>query len=146
MENATKALLMAAGILIGILILSLVAYLYTSFSQTAAEVNQRNERQQLVQFNTQFTTYLGNENLTIYDVITVTNTAKENNNEYQDVNNYNTYYQITVFIGSDRIDNESQEELENRIKSNGLDTKYVCTGIEYHDASGRVSKVTFRQK
>ena len=146
MENATKALLMAAGILIGVLILSLVAYLYTSFSTTAAEVNQRNERQQLVQFNTQFTTYLGNNNLSIYDIITATNTAKENNSEYQNVNNYSSYYQITVYLDSDRLDDETQEQLEARIKAevNSL-KRYECTNILYHEASGRVSRITFRQ-
>ena len=86
------------------------------------------------------------ESLSIYDIITATNTAKENNSEYQNVNNYSSYYQITVYRGSDRLDDETQEQLEARIKAevNSL-KRYVCTNILYHDASGRVSRITFRQ-
>lgn len=34
MENASKALFIAAEVLIGVMILSLAAYLYTTFSRT----------------------------------------------------------------------------------------------------------------
>ena len=69
MENASKALLMAAEVLIGVLILSLAVYLYVSFGTTAAEVNEQNTQKQLVQFNTQFTVYQDRNDLTIYDII-----------------------------------------------------------------------------
>jgi len=36
MENASKALLMAAGVLIGLLVLSLMVYLFASFASTSA--------------------------------------------------------------------------------------------------------------
>ncbi len=35
MENASKALFMAAEVLIGVMILSLAAYLYATFSRTS---------------------------------------------------------------------------------------------------------------
>ena len=40
MENASKALLMAGGVLIGLLIIALAVYLFTSFGTTSAEVNR----------------------------------------------------------------------------------------------------------
>ena len=46
MENASKALIMAAEILIGLLIISLAVYLFTSFGTSAAQINQRNANQQ----------------------------------------------------------------------------------------------------
>ncbi|MBO6244393.1 MAG: hypothetical protein J6O41_07550, partial [Clostridia bacterium] len=79
MENATNALLMAGGILIGILILSLAVYLYMSFGAEARENYALIEQQQIVKFNTQFTKYAGSENLTIYDVVATISTAYENN-------------------------------------------------------------------
>ena len=41
MENASKALLMAAEVLIGLLILSLAVYLFADFGSTSAEINKK---------------------------------------------------------------------------------------------------------
>ncbi len=83
MENASKALLMAAGVLIGMLIVSLAVYLFVSFGMTSAEIHKKQEQQQLEQFNAQFTSYLGKDSITVYDIITVANLAKENNSYYE---------------------------------------------------------------
>ena len=66
MENASKALIMAGAILIAIMIISLAVYLFTDFGTTSAEINKENAERQLTQFNTQFTTYLGRNNITVY--------------------------------------------------------------------------------
>ena len=83
MENASKALLMAAGVLIGILILSLGVYLFATFGSASAELHKENEQNQINQFNSQFTLYVGKEGVTIYDVVTVANLATENNINYE---------------------------------------------------------------
>lgn len=83
MENASKALIMAAGVLIGIMILSLAVYLFATFGSTSAELHKQKETDQLNQFNSQFTSYEGKEDITIYDVITVANLATENNKYYE---------------------------------------------------------------
>lgn len=72
MENASKALIMAAGVLIGMIIISLAVYLFLSFGSSSAQLHQEQEEQRLNQFNTQFTSYVGLDN-TIYDVVTVAN-------------------------------------------------------------------------
>ena len=56
MENATKALIIAAEVLIGVMILSLAVYLFVTFGQTAKEVDERNAETQLLQFNEQYAT------------------------------------------------------------------------------------------
>ncbi len=84
MENASKALLMAASVLVGVVILSLAVYLYISFSGSANEIGKQMEEGQLQQFNNQFTSYVDKKDtLTIYDVVTVANLARDNNNYYQ---------------------------------------------------------------
>ncbi len=83
MENASKALIMAAGVLIGVILLSLMVYMFTNFAITSAEVHKENEQNQLNQFNSQFTSYEAKEGLTIYDVVTVANLATENNIYYE---------------------------------------------------------------
>ena len=71
MENASNALIIAGGVLIGVLILSLAVYLFADFGSTSAEINKKTQEQQLVQFNSKFTTYESTEKKwTVYDVVT----------------------------------------------------------------------------
>ena len=57
MENATKALLMAAGVLIGIVILSLGVYLYGTIGNYVQMSQEEMNNQALIKFNTQFYNY-----------------------------------------------------------------------------------------
>lgn len=164
MENASKALLMASGVLIGILILSLAVYLFVSFGSTSAEIHKQNEENQLNEFNAQFTSYEGKEGITIYDVITVVNLATENNKKFEfSTRRYtelsNDYY-IHVKFKNDWIEFGKDEESENitkfynqmisadvnEIKDNNTKLKqYKCT-VEINSNTGRVWKVTFKEK
>lgn len=168
MENASKALLMAAGVLIGILILSLAVYLFVSFGSTSAELHKQNEEQQIAQFNSQFTSYEGKEGLTIYDVITVANLATENNKYYefstrrpaQPILPGNDYY-IYVILGNDErmefgndIKSKNVTKIYNDIIANEVNEidrdntelkQYKCT-TEINSNTGRVWKVTFKEK
>ena len=83
MENASKALLMAAGALMGILILSLGVYLFISFSSSTASMEKQMEQDEINNFNNKFLAYEAKDNLTIYDVYTVANLAAENNKKYE---------------------------------------------------------------
>ena len=141
MENASNALIMAAGVLIGVLILSLAIFLITDFGQTSSEINRRITDQQLVEFNANFTSYEGKEGLTIYDIVSVAGFARENNNYYDNQD----YYKVTVKIGNKEIQNYSSDYLNNLIKEEQNTTplpQYKCSVKEYHD-NGRVKTVIF---
>lgn len=125
MENASKALLMAAGFLMGLLILSLMVYLFVSFGSNAEEMRGQIERDRLAQFNSQFTSYQGKEGITIYDIITVAGFATENNKYYGfnkktiSVNsNYGDYYVAVVLQGKGQIEYGSSDTTDN------IQTKY----------------------
>ena len=75
MENASKALLMAAGVLIGVLILSLAVYLFANFGTASAEIHKQKDMNEINKFNTQFTSYEGKE-CTVHDIVSVANLAK----------------------------------------------------------------------
>lgn len=147
MENASNALLIAGGVLIGILILSLAVYLFTSFGTTSAEINQRNARQQIVEFNTQYTVYANREDLTIYDIITVANMANQNNSQYSYVNNFTTDYEISIYLDSQRIDNKSQDEFDTLMQESlGNNQKYKSGTPEYYsETSGRIKSLRFNK-
>ena len=57
MENASQALIIAAGILIGILILTLGSYLYIIFGDYVSNSQAEIAKNSLAQFNDQFLKY-----------------------------------------------------------------------------------------
>lgn len=59
MENASKALIIAAAALIAILILTLAVYLFSSMSENAAEMYKELEASEITRFNQQFLNYDG---------------------------------------------------------------------------------------
>ena len=157
MENASKALLMAASVLIGILIISLAIYLFVSFGSTSAEVHKQNEVQQIAQFNSRFTSY-EQKTCTIYDVVTLANLATENNIYYEltdkQRNNKNVNY-ITVKLDNVPIegnyeDSDKNEEYNKFLKDNlkelqnqnGTEKKYKCK-TEISEITQRVYQVNF---
>lgn len=151
MENASNALIMAAGVLIGILILSLAVYLFADFGGTAADINAQNEQQELIKFNTKFTAYEGREGLTIYDVVTVASYARENNIYYQD-----SLSEHKVIVCLNLTSNEIQDDIEskkinlinddkNSISPTNLNLpNYTCKIINYRD-NGRVKTILFKK-
>lgn len=149
MENASKALIMAAGVLIGVLILSLAVYLFASFGTSSAQVHKQNEENQLNEFNTQFTSYEGREEITIYDVITVKNLADQNNRQYELDSSTNSNFYITVKLGNSIINNNKVKE-EELIKKDTetLQEKlptYSCK-VTISPVTGRVKEIIFSNK
>lgn len=163
MENASKALIMAASVLIGIVIASMAVYLFTSFSGSINEMQGQMEEGQLQKFNSQFTSYVGKENLTIYDVITVANLAIDNNN-YYDLNekSENNFYITVKLKNNTELQKLTKQQLENNYLAN-IDsqmteiedvitgepikklTNYTCT-VELNPNTGRVKLVKFSEK
>lgn len=171
MENASKALLMAAGVLIGILILSLAVYLFVSFGSTSAELHKQNEAQQIAQFNSQFTSYEGKEGITIYDVVTVANLATETNIYYEFPKRLNIpitapkdNYVSVIFnnkpiekgyeymgdidynelINQDIANMQAKEDENDGTQYKALQD-YICE-VEISPTTQRVYKVTFTKK
>ncbi len=157
MENASKALIMAGGVLIGVLLLTLIVYLFTTFGATSAQINSQNVAKQIAQFNSKFTSYENKEGLTMYDIVTVAGYAKENNEYYDcDNNSYNkNNYYIYVYIGnsnneSNGIQKKDSEELQKLItdeqnlitENNGALPIYKCRIKDYH-TNGRVKTIIF---
>lgn len=78
MENATKALIIAATVLIAILILSVGVYLFKNYSEIAYKNEENQAKQALVQYNMKFEKYIDKQ-LTMQDVLTIANLAKDYN-------------------------------------------------------------------
>ena len=162
MENASKALLMAAGVLIGILILSLAVFLFANFGAASAEAHKQNEENQIQQFNVQFTAYQGRTDITIHDIVTVVNLAKSNNQSFGLTEQTENNYYITVSAkttsgNNSKMENLTSQELDGLVKSdlNNLVPRDDGDGITYsvlptyscnvtiNQNTKRVSKVVF---
>ena len=148
MENASKALLMAGGVLIGILIISLAVYLFADFGSKSASINAQNSQKQLSAFNSKFTSYQGfkdadgNWQITIYDIITVKGYALENNEKYE-----NADEKIDVKIGGRSILSDSDINLINlNVKSTGEVNKFRCedNDVQYNQ-NGKVKSINFNK-
>ena len=152
MENATKALYIAAGVLIGILILSLGVNLYFIFSQYTKDSQQQMQNNRIATFNSTFLNYDQRQDITIQDVVSVINYALEYNMSYPNYvvgknssnpNGTNEY--IDVFINNQYILNENTTKLlqEYIEKQEYIDGKRFRCIVELSNTTGRVYKITF---
>ena len=142
MENASKALLMAAEVLIAMMIVSLGVYVFYTYSQTSREIHDKKAEQQLVEFNAKYTKYVDQTTLTIYDVRTIANYAKKDNENLVDSE------KIEVMFEGSNVVNKTETEWDAQIQSQVGDIrngktelrKYKCIEPEYTE-NGRVKKI-----
>lgn len=153
MENASKALLMAGGVLIGILVLSLIAYLFIYFGSQSQDFRDTMNQKQLTKYNAQYTIYDSRSNLTIYDVVTAINVAFENNVKHMYDSNYNTEHFVSVKVDNiekakpNPADNDTVKKHTDAINDliqENRDNKYICNVGFYEN--GKISNVKFTKQ
>ena len=121
MENASKALIMAGGILIAILIIGLLVNSFTNVSDLKQTQLSEEEQAQIIAFNERYTKYLGQY---VYGTEVATLKNKYNNDKLVEV----LPTDLTVPTGV------------------GQDTRYYkCTAIGYDNSTGRVNTITFQE-
>lgn len=146
--NASKALLMAGGILIGIILLTFLVYVFTQFSSFFNSQNIREKNQQIVAFNQQYEQYTIEtiEEWKASDMVTVINMAKSNNTRYDN----NAQYRISVIVtydGREINENSNEQQLYTFLKEYAKEDiffEYDINSISYNDA-GRVCKIKFKR-
>lgn len=146
MENASKALLMVATVLVGILILSIGVYLFSIFGDFSSETAKQIEEKKISEFNAQFYKYLGQKECRAHDIVTVANLANENNknNEYTDSDrNTGTYY-IKVIVDGKSYEGETNDTYMQFLKDNPV-TNFECTKVEINNNTKLVKSITFEK-
>lgn len=134
MENASKALLIAGGILLALMTLSLVIYMSTSTTRIVQAQNEKKVAKELQSFNESYEAY--NKRL-MYgtDVITVYNKAADYNKKGE------SFISIKVY---DKNGNEISISYEKEFKNKVFEC--VDDAIEYDDETGKISQMIFREK
>ena len=133
MENAAKALLIAGTVLLAIIMVSIAVYLYSLYSNQADQYSETVSATELQKFNSKFDVYLGRENITAQEIVSVVNLAKEYNN------------QIQIYLGTTRLEFTSSTP-EDFIKTN-QNNLFSCiwsTSNPTYDINGKIIKLTFR--
>ncbi len=109
MENASKALIMAAGMLIGILILALFSYEMFTVAQTGKTYQQKIDQENILEFNSQFEKYAGKP-LSAQEIVTIYNYVIEWNKA-----NEATGIELTIILANDAL-NTLDDIYENDMK------------------------------
>ena len=156
MENAVKALLIAAGVLIGGMILSLAVSLYTSLGEYTNIAQKEAETKVLQQFNEQFLKYINcNDSsgevefvLKIQDIVTAANAAYENNQKYELTEQNGSNYYVTINIKSQFTNLEktiNADSVKLLSEETLLKSEYRCTSsdVKINSVTGRVYEVNF---
>ena len=144
MENATKALTIAASILIAIILITLIVVFFKSTNLLKTTEARSEETRQLKEFNEQYSKYKG-KYLYGTEVITIINRAIGDgvkvtiNNMTQTIGKENKVIgdyieEFTPFAG-----NAYSVKNINTYKDN----RYKCTNVEY--TNGKVSKIIFKE-
>ena len=146
MENASKALIMAAEILIGVMIISIGVYLFNTLGKYSAETAADIEENQIASFNQQFLKYYGmtstnGEELepihcTMHDIVGLANLAKKLNEQngftqIEPISDYSRYIQIDLKVGTKtytNLESYSQDKLVELIKNYSI--VYTQDGTE----------------
>ena len=121
MENASRALLMAGGVLIAILIIALLVRSFTGISSFQKAKLSEEEQEKIVKFNEQYIKYLGQY---VYGTEVLTLLNKHEKDKKVLVN----------------VEGNVPTENDNKNK----ETKYYkCKTIGYDKTTGLVNSITF---
>lgn len=84
MENASKALYMAGGILIAIVIASIMVYIFYRGSLLSYEFDSKLSDEELQAYNAEFEKYVNKETILAQDIISIINRAHSINQKNED--------------------------------------------------------------
>lgn len=126
MDNATQALLIAGGILLGILTVTLLVYMFNNMATLGNAEQAKKDMQRLKEWNGEWEAY-NKSYLYGAEVLTVINKAEEE-----------AEFEVKIQVLVDRIEMTNKKEYVSIKKTN----LFTCKLIEYSE-QGRVNKMVF---
>ena len=137
MDNAAKALLIAGGVLLALLTISLFVYMQQNLTTIKSAQDDKTAAEQLAKFNAEYEAF-NKKYMYGADVITLLNKINENNIKYAG----NTDYQIELIVYNiDGISKLNENEILN-LKTN----IFTCVSMNYNSTTGRINKITIQYK
>lgn len=149
MENASKALLMAGGILIALLILGALIMMFTSLQDYQNSNDARTKNTQIAEFNNQFEPY-NKEGLTLMELKSVYNKIESNNAQHPEYKIEHNINEALLKTKAGLTDAEYRNFLTatgfrtiDDAKKQNLKFKCIEGSIEYKNLDNRISKMYF---
>ena len=151
MENASKALIMAASVILGIMIITFSVFIFGIFKDYNDKNTSQIEEKEDSRFNSEFFKYYENGKdvlkVTPHDIVSIANFAKENNLKYSlNEPKENSYYvTIDVLTKNEKIYNfekKSQDEYTSFIEQNKI---FKCSEIRVNKITKRVEHVKYEE-
>lgn len=162
MENATKALLISAGVLIAIMVISALVLMFDRISKVSQTEQDALVAQQLTEFNREYEAF-NRRDLWGGQIISVMNKMLDNNNKYATLDEDNYMMDISVkFTVIDDFFNKKKEGTTystlvsfsqkfaeaQRTEDQLTELKrklFKCVSVEYNEETGRVQKMYFEE-
>ena len=94
MENASKAILIAGGMLLGVVLLGLMVYLFRAGAGLGQAYDSKSEQEEILSFNSEVEKYVISEEILPQDIVSLANFVYNNNRK----NEFNTSVSIAVEV------------------------------------------------
>lgn len=133
MENAAQALLIAGGILLAILTVTLLVYMFNNAAIIGNANEKKEELERIAAWNAEWEAY---NKIYLYgtDVLTVLNKAEQNN--IDDKTNI-----VKIYVK----DENNIEVIDTKGYMESRKTNlFICENVEYSEKSGKVNKMIFK--
>lgn len=137
MENASKALIMAGGILIALMILGALMLMFSNLSAYQNQNDASTKDSQIAEFNNQFSPY-DKDDLTLMEMKTLYNKIESYNKKNNDKIITNIE-KVCSDIGIDITKSFTSIDEEHKINR-----RFECKSVGY-DSNGRINNMQFEQ-
>lgn len=136
MENASRALLMAGGILIALLILTAGVVLYNSLNNNSKEHSNNQATIQAQHRNAKFEQFRGRDDITIQEIVTIYDYIQEYKNKVP----YTITLKVDGFVWGNLTISNKFDKFKTATENA---EKYKCTEIEY--SNGEIILISFQK-
>ncbi len=145
MENASKALIIAGGILIGILIISIGVLFWNSTASVSQNYDEKLENDRINEYNNKFLIYA--KDLNAQELVSIYNLIVENNKKYEGINERQIKLEIegadaTSKISEERLIKWMQDEV---VRGTEDAASYKFNGVTYR-SNGYIESMSYGTK
>lgn len=154
MENASKALIYAGEILVGVLLLTLMVFLFQSLGAFSDTVDKNIETKNINEFNAPLEKYRERKDITAHDIITMGNYAKQYNEKMQSERLKVIVQGVeSKFINAHKFNEEQKQyefiekystKLENAQTGERKIIYFECTQMTYDEETGRINEIRLK--
>ena len=132
MENASKALLIAGGMLLIILVLTFAMFLFNRMANSASRQYEELNEHYIAEFNQKFFNYENKPEIDAHDVVSIINLAKDCNKSEK----YPAHVKVT-FNGETNYQDKTDSEIISLLSN---ENKYKCT-LKFSNTSTYVEEI-----